>query len=109
MVNIRPFPNREPGPAADAPYAISYPVYVRNRTEIVLPGGGQGFLVRGPNGAESVGGYEVIRASGLAGGVAYFQAELKSDTREVAPAIARAANARLRMLASDEGLVRAPS
>jgi hypothetical protein len=108
-VSIRLFPNREPGPAADAPYATNYPVYVRNRTEIVLPGGGQGFLVRGPNGAEQVGGYQVTRASGLEGGVAYFQAELKSDAREVSPAVAQAANPRLRMLASDEGLVRAPS
>jgi transglutaminase-like putative cysteine protease len=108
-ITIKPYPVREPGPSRDAPYAVNYPLFVRNRTEIVLPGQGQGFLVRGPNGAESVGGFEVLRASGMTGGVAFFQVQLKSDAREIPAAAAQAANARLRILASDEGLVRAPS
>jgi transglutaminase-like putative cysteine protease len=108
-VAIKPFPVREPGPAIDAPYAVTFPLFVLNRTEIVLPDQGKGFLVRGPNGVERVGGYEVTRASGLAGGVAFFQAQLRSDAREIPVAAAQAANARLRVLASDEGLVRAPS
>ena len=108
-VNIRPFPTRDAGPARDAPYALNFPVFVRNRTEIVLPAHGEGFLVRGPNGDESVGGYQVRRASGIADGVAYFQAELRSDAREIPAAQAQSANARLRSLGSDEGLVRAPT
>jgi len=108
-VTLRPFPVRDGGPAADAPYALNFPVFVRNRTEIVLPDGGRGFLVRGPNGAERVGGYDISRVSGLDHGVAVFQAELRSLAREIPPAQAQAANARLRALASDEGLVRAPS
>ena len=103
------FPRREPGPNRDAPFAVPYPLFARTINEIVLPDGGKGFTVRGPNGVETVGGMELKRASLIEGGVARFVTETRSLVPEIPAAEAEAANRAFRRLAADDSLVRAPA
>lgn len=102
------FPRREPGPNQDAPFLVPFPFYVRAVSEIVLPGGGKGFTVRGPNGDETVGAMELKRSSAIAGGVARFVVEARALAPEISAAEAEAANKAYRRLAGEESFVRAP-
>ncbi|WP_372781754.1 DUF3857 domain-containing protein [Phenylobacterium sp.] len=105
----RPFPKREPGPNSDAPFAVPYPVFTRSRTEIVLPGDGKGYTVRGPTGTEHVGGYEIVSLSAVVGNVASFTVDQRSVTPEISAADAETANAAIRKLRDVDSLVRAPA
>ena len=105
----RLYPKREPGPNREAPYAVSYPSYIRSRTEVVLPDSGKGYSVRGPNGTTDVGGYEIISASVLDGGVARFTVDQRSLTPEISFAEAMAADVAIRKLRGVDSVVRAPS
>jgi transglutaminase-like putative cysteine protease len=105
----RLYPKREPGPNRDAPYAVSYPSFTRSRTEIVLPDAGKGYSVRGPNGTDDVGGYEIVSASVLEGGVARFTVNQKALTPEISSADAMAADVAIRKLRGVDSLVRAPT
>jgi hypothetical protein len=105
----RLFPKREPGPNRDAPFAVAFPSYTRARTEIVLPGDGKGFTVRGPQGVERVAGYEIVSGSAIEGNVASFTVDQHSVTPEISAADAEAANAELRKLRDVESFVRAPA
>lgn len=102
------FPRREEGPNRDAPFAVPYPNYTRTITEFVLPAGGKGFSVRGPNGVDKVGGFEVKRSSALAGGTARFITETRSLMPEIPAEEAEAATRAMRRLASEDTLIRAP-
>jgi transglutaminase-like putative cysteine protease len=102
------YPRREPGLNRDAPFAVSYPNYVKTTTEFVLPQGGRGFMVRGPNDQETVGGFELKRASELKDGIARFSNELRSIVPEIPAAEAAAATRKLRLLNQDDTLIRAP-
>jgi hypothetical protein len=102
------FPRREPGPNRDAPYAVPFPFYIRATTEVVLPGGGKGFTVRGPSGRETVGGMELTRASGIEGGVARFTTDIRSLAPEISAADAEAATRTMRRIAAEDSLIRAP-
>lgn len=102
------FPRREPGPNRDAPYGLAYPLYNRSITEVVLPDGGRGFTIRGPNSAQTVGGHEVKQVSTLAGGVARFEADVRSIAPEIPASEIDAANRALRAMAAQESFVRAP-
>ena len=104
----RLFPRREPGPNRDAPYAIGYPSYTRSRTEIVLPAGGKGYSVRGPNGVDKVAGHEITRNSSLEGAIAIFTIDQKALTPEISATDAMAANLAIRKLRDVDSLVRAP-
>jgi transglutaminase-like putative cysteine protease len=103
------YPRREPGPNRDAPFAVPYPLFVRSLVEIVLPNGGRGFSVRGPNGTETIGGLQLNRESSLKDGVASFLVESRSVTQEISASEAEAATKALRRLAGEDSLVRAPS
>ena len=105
----RPFPKREPGPNHDAPFAIPYPAFTRTRTEIVLPNGGKGFIVRGPNGTAHVAGYDIVSATGIQGDLASFTVEQHSMTSEIAAADAETANREIRKLRDVDSFVRAPA
>lgn len=102
------FPRREPGPNRDAPYAVPFPFYIRATTEVVLPGGGKGFTVRGPSGQEMVGGMELVRASGIQNGVARFTNDLRSVKPEITAADAEAASKVMRRVAAEDSVIRAP-
>ena len=88
---------------------MSYPSYIRSRTEVVLPDSGKGYSVRGPNGTTDVGGYEIISASVLDGGVARFTVDQRSLTPEISFAEAMAADVAIRKLRGVDSVVRAPS
>ncbi|HEY2358134.1 MAG TPA: DUF3857 domain-containing protein [Phenylobacterium sp.] len=105
----RLFPKREPGPNREAPFAVPYPAFTRSRTEIVLPGGGKGFTVRGPSGTERVGGYEIVSTSAVEGDVASFTVDQRSLAPEISAAEAETANAAIRKLRDVDSLVRAPA
>ncbi|HEV7385219.1 MAG TPA: DUF3857 domain-containing protein [Phenylobacterium sp.] len=105
----RPFPKRDPGPNQTAPFAIPYPSYSRVRTEITLPGGGQGFTVRGPTGVAHVAGYEIASGTGIQGNVASFTVDQHSVTSEITAAEAEAANREIRKLRDVDSFVRAPA
>ena len=105
----RLFPKREPGPNRDAPFAVAFPSYTRVKTEVVLPNDGKGFTVRGPQGVERVGGYEIVSGSAIQGNVASFTVDQHSVTPEISAADAEAANAELRKLRDVESFVRAPA
>jgi hypothetical protein len=102
------FPRREPGPNQDAPFLVPFPFYIKAVSEIVLPGGGKGFTVRGPNDAETVGAMELKRSSTIAGGVARFVVEARALAPEISAAEAEAANKAYRRMAGEESFVRAP-
>ena len=105
---LRLYPRREPGPNQDAPYAVPYPSFTRSRTEIVLPDGGKGFAVRGPQGSEEIGGYEIVRASEIKGDLATFIVDQRSLTSEISAQAADTANAAIRREQGLDSLVRAP-
>jgi hypothetical protein len=87
---------------------VPYPAFTRSRTEIVLPGDGKGYTVRGPTGKEQVGGYEIVTSSALEGNVASFTVDQRSLTSEISASDADAANAAFRKLRDVDSLVRAP-
>jgi transglutaminase-like putative cysteine protease len=105
---VKTFPRREPGPDSDAPYAVGYPNFVRTVTEIVLPGRGAGFSVKGPNGEATIGGAKVSQSSRLVDGVARFEHTSASQLREIPFAAAEPSNKLLRKAASEAKIVRAP-
>ena len=105
----RPFPKRDPGPNQDAPFAITYPAFIRSRTEIVLPDGGKGFTVRGPTGTAHVAGFEITSKSVLQGDVASFTVDQQAMVQEITAAEADAANREIRKLRDVDSLVRAPA
>jgi hypothetical protein len=102
------FPRREPGPNRDAPFAVPYPLYSISTTEFVLPAKGEGFSVRGPNGTDTVGGFELKRASAIKDGVATFVVETRSLVPEIPASEAEAATRAMRRIAADDSLIRAP-
>jgi len=106
--NAPGFPRREPGPNRDAPYAVPFPVFIRSSTEVVLPAGGKGFTVRGPSGKETLGALELVRASGITGGVARFTTDMRSLAPEISAADADSATRTLRRIAGEDSLIRAP-
>jgi transglutaminase-like putative cysteine protease len=102
------FPRREPGPDSDAPYAVAYPTFSRTLSEIVLPNGGKGFSVKGPNGEMVIAGARTVQTSAVSGGVARFERETVSQAREIPFAAVEETNRQLRNAASEPKIVRAP-
>ena len=101
-------PRREPGPDSGAPYAVAYPTFSRMSTEIVLPRGGAGFSVKGPNAEAVIAGARTVQTSTVSGGVARFERETVSQTREIPFAAVEQTNRQLRDAASEAKIVRAP-
>ncbi|MDG2528739.1 DUF3857 domain-containing protein [Caulobacter endophyticus] len=102
------FPRREPGPNDTAPFALRYPSYGRSSIEVVLPGKGEGFSVKGANGEETATGYRVAKSATVTSGVARFETVTRSEARELPFAQVEAANAAIRKAAYDVRIVRAP-
>jgi len=69
---------RQPGPNADAPYAVPYPVYMSTRLTIRLPAGGKGFSVTGDDVDRTLAGVAYQRHARISGAV--FTAEATSRT-----------------------------
>jgi hypothetical protein len=105
---IKALPRREPGPGADAPYIVAYPSGSRSQFEIVLPRGGAGFSVKGPNGEKTIAGARIAEVAALSDGVARFERSSFSQVREIPFATAEETNRQLREAASQAKIVRAP-
>jgi hypothetical protein len=103
-----PYARREPGPNADAPYKVEHPFYVHGIVEVLLPEGGRGFTIRGPNFSEVLGGVEVGREARIVNGVAIFEDSIRSRLPEVSAAEAMSANAAFRRLIAQPQIIRAP-
>jgi hypothetical protein len=102
------FARREPGPNSDAPFAVNFPSFVRTTTEVVLPGMGVGYAVKGPNLESVIAGAQVHHSSKIVDGVARFDHSTRSMAREIPFSDAEEANKTLRRLAGEAQIVRAP-
>ena len=100
------FPVRDPGPGQDAPFTVSFPIYVKAAIEVVLPNGGKSFSVSGTNLDEVIGQYHLVHRSEIVGGVAIFDGSVRTLAPEASAAEAIAANKELRRLAGDEAVIR---
>jgi hypothetical protein len=91
---------REPGPDADAPYAVGYPNYDQRTVEITLPDGGAGFgLFQSADVDQTIAGVRYQRRSRIEAGVVHMTATQQSLTPEFPAAEADADAAALRRLA----------
>jgi tetratricopeptide (TPR) repeat protein len=101
---------REPGPHADAPYAVDFPTYEKWTVVIKLPNGGQGFHLVGADDVNStIAGHRYQRQTQLNDGVVTMVAEDRTIASEFPAAEADAASAQLRALADFDVSVRGPS
>jgi tetratricopeptide (TPR) repeat protein len=99
---------REPGPHADAPFAIS-PTYERNSETILLPNEGEGFSIAGANVDRTVGAWRITRKASLNKGVFSMETSTISVADEMPYAEAQAAVGPLAELYKDGLYVVAPS
>ncbi len=74
---------RQPGPHAEAPYVIQYPVYYRFHEDIVLPKGGKGFALDGDAVDKTMGGAEFKRTLTIHDGVMHVDASKRSLVPEI--------------------------
>lgn len=91
---------REPGPDADAPFAVESPVFTTVRLEIKLPRAGAGFRFTGGDVEQVVAGFELKRAMRLEGGVFTGIASQRSLVSEIPFAEKEAAEQGLNALSS---------
>ncbi len=95
---------RQPGPNQDAPYATSYPSYVRVLFELVLPSGGQ-YTLAGTDVDQAIGGQYFKRISRITDGVLSIDVAVKSMLQEFPASAADQVNTQLRALPRGEVLV----
>jgi len=91
--------DRLPGPNADAPFALGYPLFNQTTEAIILPRSGAGFTFGGEDVDKALVGFEFKRHSKIEGGAFISQASTRSLTPELAASDARAGQAELRRLA----------
>ncbi len=99
---------REPGPHADAPFAVNYPAYDKWTVQITLPNKGAGFGLAGaaPEVDTTVAGRRYQRRSRIDAGVVTMVAEEQSLAPEFPASQAEAASAALRALSLFDVFVR---
>ncbi len=102
---------REPGPHADAPFAVNYPAYDKWTVQITLPNKGAGFGLAGaaPEADTTIAGRRYQRRSRVEGGVVTMVAEEQSLAPEFPASEAEAASAALRALSLFDVFVRGPA
>jgi tetratricopeptide (TPR) repeat protein len=100
---------REPGPHADAPFAVNFPAFEQMDETIVLPYGGEGFTVEGEDVDRQLAGRAFLRKSKIVGGVFTVHAVTRSLAPEFPAADAPAAAKALTDMANVTVYVRAPS
>ena len=98
---------REVG-AADAPFSVPFPAFLKDTETIVLPQAGKGFSVAGEDVDKTVAGVAYKRSSHVDGGVFTIEASARSLTSEVTAAEAAAAKPALREISDVVVRVRAP-
>lgn len=94
----RPDLKREPGPDAEAPYAIESPLFTVTRVIIKLPLGGAGFRFTGGDVDQTVAGFQLTRKMRLEGGVFTGEASQRALVTEIPFAEKQAAESGLNAL-----------
>ena len=101
---------REPGPNQDAPYAVSYPNYVKSTVIITLPNKGAGFsLTQGEDIDRTIAGVAYLRRSRIVDGVVTMEASTRSLEPEFPAAEAERAAIDLRDMSKRDVFVQSPS
>jgi tetratricopeptide (TPR) repeat protein len=95
--------------AVDAPFAVSFPVFVTDTETVVLPQAGKGFSVVGEDVDKTVGGTAYKRTSHIDAGVFTMVASARSLTSEISAADAAAAKPALREMSDVVVRIRAPA
>ncbi|WP_271085192.1 DUF3857 domain-containing protein [Brevundimonas sp. NIBR11] len=93
----------------DAPYTNTYPARSRTRSRIILPHGGEGFRIEGPDQTVEAGGYRLERTARIVDGVADIVVTTTSLTDEVSAADMAAARTRNENLSGTVVRIRAPA
>ena len=101
---------REPGPHADAPFAVNYPAYDKWTVQVILPRQGAGFRLAGAPAVvdQVVAGRRYQRSARIEQGVATAVAEELSLAPEFPSADAQGAAAALRELYRFNVVIRSP-
>lgn len=99
---------RDPGPAADAPFAIVYPSFGKSTETLLLPQTGQGFTIAGTDIDKTVAATEIRRRTRIDHGVVTMEKTVRAIAPEFPAAEGAAATATLRDLHDHLVYVRAP-
>ena len=99
---------RDPGPGADAPFAVTFPMYVVNRFSIRLPNGGAGFAAPAPDVNKTVAGRTWVRRTTTEGDRIVIESSVKAVAAEFPASEAAEAQAELARMAAVNVFVRAP-
>jgi tetratricopeptide (TPR) repeat protein len=100
--------DRADGPSKDAPFALSFPIYLASRETVILPGSGVGFTLDGADLDLTVAGARISRRLTLSGGRAVAESLFRKLQPEIAAAEARAAAPLLAKVNGDAAYIRAP-
>ena len=100
---------REPGPQADAPFTVAFPFSSRSVSTVILPRGGEGFSIQGPDLDLKAAGFVLKRTSRIEKGVFTSEASVRSLVPEFPAAEAPAAGAALKETSKVGVFLRAPA
>jgi tetratricopeptide (TPR) repeat protein len=109
VVRWSPDFERSPGPGAEAPFLLPFPVYLRLEETVVLPRGGTGFAVDDRPIDETVAATRVTRKVRLESGRAVAVSTFRRLAREVPAAEAKAAAQALARLNENKAYLVAPA
>ena len=108
VVRWTPGFERSPGPAADAPFMLPFPAYLRLEETVVLPRGGTGFTVDARPLDGTVAATRITRAARIEGGKAVAVSTFRRLARELPAAEAKAAGTALAPLNESKAYLIAP-
>ncbi|MEA3008358.1 MAG: hypothetical protein QOJ91_50 [Sphingomonadales bacterium] len=108
VVQWSPGFERSPGPAAEAPFLLPFPVYLRLEETVVLPRGGAGFTLDAKTIEETVAASRITQAARIEGGKAVAVSTFRRLARELPVAETKAALATLARLNESKAYLIAP-
>jgi tetratricopeptide (TPR) repeat protein len=91
-----PYKPRQPGPHADAPFSIGYPIFTHAHEDIVLPKKGTGFAIDGEAIDKTMGGSAFKRTLAITGDAMHIDATARTLTPEISAAEEASSRAILR-------------
>jgi tetratricopeptide (TPR) repeat protein len=100
--------DRPAGPLHDVPFAFSVPNYAAMTETIILPHGGQGFVLDGQSFDHLVAGTRISRRIAIAEGRAVARSEFRRIDREVPAPAARAAASLIAAMRDDRAYLEGP-
>jgi tetratricopeptide (TPR) repeat protein len=100
---------RQPGPHADAPFAVAYPAYSDTLVTVILPNKGQGFRIQGTDMNQKVAGRLFTRTARIEKGVFKADTASQSLTQEFPASEVPAATDTIREMAKNLVYIAAPA